>query len=368
MTRFPWTALTMVLGCLSFSLDGPLVMARESRPAQPDIGPGLEGDRALEASSGGWGGRGLEASSGGWGGRGLEDDNGAGGDRALEASRWAEGGRGLEDDSRAGGESALEDDRGGQGDRGTGADRDGAASSHGTDGLSSLPDDRFVFQRLAGGRRNQVGLSYEIGYGTRDTRFFGAKGLEQGVRARWNLASFLTLDGQVGLLMSPDSLARPGASAMLLGRVLRQERFGLDLHLGGGYRLDYRGDHVLRFLLGTARRFGRVWTAASAVIEVPLTGKRDEADVMFAASAMVPVTRWFAQGFELGAEDIEGLWDPDEAEGGARFLAGPSSLFHILGFELRVNLSFVYAYVANQTLSRSPPLGLAARASVGYRF
>ncbi len=232
-----------------------------------------------------------------------------------------------------------------------------------------VPEDRYVFQRLGGGRPMQVGLSYELGYGTRDTRFFGREGLEQGVRARWNLASFLTVEGYSGLLLTPDDPARAGGSVMLLGRPLAQERFGIDLHVGAGYLFDYRGDHVLRFQLGLARRLGKVETAASAVVEVPLTGQRDEVDLMFAASAMVPVTNWFAQGFELGAEDIEGLWEVDEAEGGARLLFGPTSLFcPWRGLEVRANVSAVYAYVANQTLARTPPWGVSARLSLGYRF
>ena len=234
---------------------------------------------------------------------------------------------------------------------------------------AGLPDDRYVFQRLGGGKPMQVGLSYELGYGTRDTRFFGRQGLEQGVRARWNLASFLTLEGFSGLLLAPDRQARPGGSVMLLARPIAQERFPIALHLGAGYAYDFRGAHVLRFLLGLGRRLGKVMTAASAVMEVPLTGQRDEVDLMVAASAMVPVTGWFAQGFEFGAEDIEGLWEPEEAEGGARFLFGPTSLFYPWrGLEIRLNASLVYAYVANQVLARTPPWGFSARASLGYRF
>ena len=250
-----------------------------------------------------------------------------------------------------------------------------APSEHGSGSVvvpkaeSHLPHDRYVFQHFGGGVPSSVSLAYELGYGTRETRFFGNKGVEQGVRARWNVTSWLTMEGYGGLLLAPAEPARPGGSVMALARPLNQARFGVDLHLGAGYAYDFRGDHVLRFMLGLGRRFGRVRTTISSLIEVPLTGDRDAADLMVAASAMVPLTDWYAQGVEFGAEDIEGLWDPEESEGGARFLLGPTALFHAWkGLVVRLNASLVYAYVANRFVARTPPFGISAKMSVGYSF
>ncbi len=234
------------------------------------------------------------------------------------------------------------------------------------------PDRPFVYQV----RGNGVGMSgtaqYEVGFGTRATRFFGEKGVEQGIRLRFQPWSFLSFEGWGGLLVQPDGDTRGAGAFEVNARALRQDHHYIDLHLGAGYLYDYRGRHVMRVRAGVGRRFGRLDLQLGSALEIPLSGEGDEVDVMVGAAATYRITRWFHQGLEVGLEDLEGFWEPNESEGGAKVLFGPTAYFTFRRrFEVRVNASAVYAHLANQTglaAASQPEWGFMGRVMLAYTF
>jgi hypothetical protein len=160
-------------------------------------------------------------------------------------------------------------------------------------------------------------LDLETAVGTRESRPFEFRGVEQTAQVLWQAVPRLELAVRGGVFLG-EGPARTLASVE--GSVLALD----GLRLGAGYVHDYRGTSIL---LGRAIGFtevGRFDLAASALVEVPVTPARDAVDVILGVAAAVRVQDRVRLGLEVLGEDLEGLWDPDETEGGARVLVGPS--------------------------------------------
>lgn len=98
--------------------------------------------------------------------------------------------------------------------------------------------------------------------------------------------------------------------------------------LGGGYRYDY--DQVS---IPFARLMWRSDSPAyplgiSALLEFPRASDRDATDVLLSAAQGLPCGDRLRCAIELAGEDLEGFWEPEEAEGGAKIVLGPTVSWH----------------------------------------
>jgi hypothetical protein len=96
---------------------------------------------------------------------------------------------------------------------------------------------------------------------------------------------------------------------------------------GGGVRQEWDGTRVLiaRALAGAQALGGRL--QGSLVIERafgPAGADRDAADLITTVGWSRRIGERFGAGVEGIGQDLEGFWNPAEAEGGARLLVGPS--------------------------------------------
>ena len=95
---------------------------------------------------------------------------------------------------------------------------------------------------------------------------------------------------------------------------------------GGGLRQEWDGTRVLigRVLAASDVAHGRVQGSLvmERVVSSPLT--HDAADVITSLGWSRRIGDRFSLGAEGIGQDLEGLWDPAEADGGARLLVGPS--------------------------------------------
>jgi hypothetical protein len=141
------------------------------------------------------------------------------------------------------------------------------------------------------------------------------------------------------------------------------------------------------------RSWGRFDAALSGLAEMPLNesekeetraeegeqekeaegGKYDEVDVLISAAASYGVTDWMRLGVETVLEDMEGFWEDEEAEGGAKLVAGPTMRLDVVdGFSARLNAAAVTPLTSSQPTrvadaSRSQTRFLG-RLALGYRF
>jgi hypothetical protein len=110
---------------------------------------------------------------------------------------------------------------------------------------------------------------------------------------------------------------------------------------GGGIRQEWDGTRTLigRVLAGSNLGPGRL--QASVVMEraesSPL--KHDAADVVTTLGWSRPISDRVSVGVEGIGQDLEGLWDPAELDGGAKLLVGPSLQAHSKSGEWAVSLT-----------------------------
>lgn len=224
------------------------------------------------------------------------------------------------------------------------------------------PEDPFstpyVYQNAGVGPGHSLSIQYEVAYGTRDSRSLAKEGVEQGLRVRYQPLDFLGLEAFGGIVLSSSAVRGQAASLEVIGRALNQARHYINLDIGLGYAYDYRQDHVPRVRLVLDRSFGPWDIALSGLLEVPVGGAgRDEADIITTMAVSYAVLRTLRLGLELGGEDLEGLFEDEEAEGGAKVLFGPTLSWALpLDFFVKINASALRAFVENQ---RSPNLGPA---------
>jgi hypothetical protein len=166
-------------------------------------------------------------------------------------------------------------------------------------------------------------------------------------------------------------------------RQARQAEFLIDLWgassggklaAGTGVRRESSGTNVLltRVVAEVPAFTGRL--VGNVLLERPLAADRDAMDVITTVAYTRPLARGMSVGVETLLQDIEGFWDPAEADGGARLFVGPSvdvgqpshgwALHLTAGRELRATQSTV-ASDAFRPLGKP---GFAIRLSATHRF
>jgi len=153
---------------------------------------------------------------------------------------------------------------------------------------------------------------------------------------------------------------------------------GLTVAIGGGAQREPGGANVLlaRGVFDLTRT--RFRTTANVLFEKPLATGRDPVDALTSIGFGWRATDRLDAGVELLAEDIEALWDPQEAEGGARMMLGPSFHYRTAG-RLEANLAGGPIILLRGTPRGSDAVralgnragenrGYIVRASVTYRF
>ena len=164
-------------------------------------------------------------------------------------------------------------------------------------------------------------IDYDLGVGERTFQSDIANQPEQRIGVQ---ASFrrVTLIARLGIAES-GSAYQSSQSAELLYSLPGALR-GIALAGGGGVLHEPGGVNVL---LGrvTAGRDAASWLLhGNALFQKPLSAERDPVDLI----TSVGWARRLSPGVSLGAEaigeDLEGFWEAEETEGGARLLLGPS--------------------------------------------
>ena len=96
------------------------------------------------------------------------------------------------------------------------------------------------------------------------------------------------------------------------------------LAVGGGVLHEAGGANVLLLRVTGGRESPRARLYGNLLFEKPLVPGRDSLDLITSVGLAARVTPAWALGIEAIGEDLEGFWNPSEAEGGARILIGPS--------------------------------------------
>jgi hypothetical protein len=166
-------------------------------------------------------------------------------------------------------------------------------------------------------------LEYDVGAGERMFQSGTDSQPEQRVAAQASWRR-LTVIGRFGVIAVSDAPNRSTQSGEMLVSLFDQRQTGISMAAGGGVQREPDGVTVLLARL-TAAHDAVAWRLhGNVLLQKPLDPTRDTLDLAFTSGWCYRVTSAVSLGVEEVAEDLEGFWDPHEAEGGARILIGPS--------------------------------------------
>lgn len=171
----------------------------------------------------------------------------------------------------------------------------------------------------------------DLAYGRDLFSGIGQEKLESRLGSQLTLGSRATLVGHLGVAAGDDDDQRLTVQVEGLIDALPPTSRAL-LALGVGARRDYEGTGVGLARVVAGYRWARTTAVTNLRLELPFEDEggeegvlgRDEVDMI----TTLGVAREMGSGLRLGlesvAEDLEGIFDPNEAEGGAKLLVGPS--------------------------------------------
>ena len=198
-------------------------------------------------------------------------------------------------------------------------------------GALRAPDRPFLFTFTpASAEQPGVFLQYAAAYGKQTFEPLGGDAVEQSIGVQANITADWTLLGHLGVAMH-DGTSRSSQHVELLARVLKADAHIVDLRAGAGLRHEYSGTNVLLGRASIGRRFSSIMAYGNVLLEKPLSSDRDAVDIMFTIGGSYELSRSFRIGIEAVGQDLEGFWDDEEAEGGARLFVGPTASLAIEG-------------------------------------
>jgi hypothetical protein len=145
---------------------------------------------------------------------------------------------------------------------------------------------------------------------------------EQRANALLALNSVVAVHGQLGFARTPNGETRLAQQLEVFTTPLTRGGFALGADVG--WRREYTGANVGLLRLVGARTTTRSSIAADALVEHPYLSGRDALDVITTIGASRALSSRVWLGVEAVGSDLEGLFDREEAEGGATLLVGPT--------------------------------------------
>ena len=182
----------------------------------------------------------------------------------------------------------------------------------------------FLFSVTTGPQEKPAArFDYDVGVGEHAFQSDTANQPEQrlGVQASYGRLTFL---GRLGVATAGSSY-QSSQSGEVLYSLLRSAS-PVSVATGGGVLHEPDGVNVLLARVVAGRNTDSWRLDGNMLFQKPLAEGRDAVDLITSVGWARKLPRGVSLGVEAIGEDLEGFWSADEAEGGARLLAGPSIL------------------------------------------
>jgi len=217
----------------------------------------------------------------------------------------------------------------------------------------------------------------ETGVGERPFDVVQGDRPEQRVGIQASMGRGLTVLARIGVASDQRDL-RTSQQGELLYSVMQAPAHGGSLAVGLGMRHESAGVNVLLGRVAAGRAFSAWRVDGNALFEKPFSVGRDAVDLITTIGVARRVLPALYAGVEMIGEDLEGFWEADEAEGGARLLIGPSIRLAPPSKHWQISAAGGPIVHATRSTNVSSALrglrdsgngnGFAARASLTYAF
>jgi hypothetical protein len=189
---------------------------------------------------------------------------------------------------------------------------------------AAVQDRQFVFSvSTMPAEARHATVTVDSGFGARAFDVTDGDGPEQRFGVQAALGRRLTFLGRIGV-SSGEGDVRSSQQGELLYSVLESPKQRGSFAVGLGMRHESMGINVLLGRVAAGRSFSAWRLDGNALFEKPFAIDRDAVDLITSLGVSRQVASFLRAGVEVIGEDLEGFWDAEEAEGGARILIGPS--------------------------------------------
>jgi hypothetical protein len=199
-----------------------------------------------------------------------------------------------------------------------------ASAAAAQDRDAPVQDRRFLFSvSTLPTEKSHASVQLDSGFGERPFDITDTDRPEQRFSIQAALGTRVTFLGRVGLASDERDLHH-SQQGELLYSVAQAPKAEGSLAIGMGIRHESSGVNVLLGRVVAGRSFDAWRLDGNALFEKPYAVGRDAVDLITTVGVSRRLFPAVYAGAELIGEDLEGFWEADEAEGGARLLIGPS--------------------------------------------
>jgi len=172
-------------------------------------------------------------------------------------------------------------------------------------------------------------LNYSSSYGERVEGPFGYDGVSQQFSVKGYLGSQFTLYADAALGISHVGDVTSAQQVEIIRDILGgKKNTGIRLGIGLGVNNDFSNAKSLLSRITASFNTPEIMISGNMLFEHTFTANRDAVDVITNLGFHYHLTGNLSAGFEAVGEDLEGFWDKEEAEGGAKLMVGPSLNFN----------------------------------------
>jgi hypothetical protein len=185
-------------------------------------------------------------------------------------------------------------------------------------------------------------IHFDAGWGSDSLGSPEASYIDRRIGAVWRMNSQWTLLSNVGFGENARSENAFSGQAEVFYAVKNANSTGLSLNVGGGARWEDE-DGAVALLHAISGWRAKQWLLESSVIlEKASSPDRDPVDLIVSVGWLYRISPNVGLGVESVGQDLEGFWEKEEAEGGARILTGPSVHLRFSDWEAGIAGGYVF--------------------------
>lgn len=165
-------------------------------------------------------------------------------------------------------------------------------------------------------------VHFDAGFGSGSLGSPESASIDRRVGISWRASSRWTVRATGGMGESADSKSQFSGQVEVFFSVPIKNRFHLEIGEGLRWESAEAGVAVMHVISGWQSEH---WMLESNfILEKASSSRRDPVDLIYSIGWMRWMSPSIGVGLEAVGQDLEGFWEQNEAEGGARILAGPS--------------------------------------------
>jgi hypothetical protein len=170
-------------------------------------------------------------------------------------------------------------------------------------------------------RRHELKAKYESAYSVRVVQPFGEEGVTQGAGCVYGLSHRINLSAAASTIQDANFLS--SAQLELMADLYTSPDSSFTLAIGGGWLREYQGVHTIMSRMALGYEKGRWGIHGNLLLQRPFAENRDAVDLLTSIGTSYSIRSKWRAGVEAVGEDLEGFFEKDEAEGGAKLLVSP---------------------------------------------